>query len=324
MRKIVSGFVALALLLAAAGAPAQSPEPSPRDDPNAALVDELVVNAREAGPAWWRVSKGDATVFILGLPVAAPDNTAFDDTLLRLRLDGANRLILPPSPEVSWLRLAGFWLGVGRAFKQSPPLLQSLPPALAERLRLALAKRGDKPNSMDTLKPAFAGLMLADSDSSGKAVFISNELQLRVAKLARSSAIKVKPRIVKTGGYDALQELKALATLPADAQLACLDDGLRSVESGEGGAAAVAAKWAKGQVRDLVSADRGIEACLSGSPLAAADIRRGMAASTVAIVDALGKPGLSVALVDLRPLLARDGVLDRLRRDGYEVHTPGA
>ena len=37
----------------------------------------------------------------------------------------------------------------------------------------------------------------------------------------------------------------------------------------------------------------------------------------------LQSPGHSVALVNLRPLLARDGVLEQLKARGLEVHGPG-
>lgn len=53
-----------------------------------------------------------------------------------------------------------------------------------------------------------------------------------------------------------------------------------------------------------------------------ADLRRGMDASTAAIERALHGKGTSVALVHLKPLLATNGVLDRLRHEGYEVQSP--
>jgi hypothetical protein len=42
-----------------------------------------------------------------------------------------------------------------------------------------------------------------------------------------------------------------------------------------------------------------------------------------AIEAALKKPGHAVAVVQLRPLLAKGGVLDQLRAKGYQVKTPG-
>jgi hypothetical protein len=47
-----------------------------------------------------------------------------------------------------------------------------------------------------------------------------------------------------------------------------------------------------------------------------------MADEAAAIAHDLQSPGVSVAVIPLRSLLAREGVLDRLRAEGYTVRTP--
>ena len=322
MRAWLSGFLLLGLSLVPHGAIAQ-PAASARLDPTASLVPELVVNAPTPGPAWWKVSRADATVFVLGLPTLAPKEFGFDELVLRRRLEHADRLILAPAPDVNWLALPGFLMGARRMMSQSAPMTGELAPETAARLRELLVSRNQKPDALDHVKPAFAGFMLANSDD-GKSLTLSvGDLQDHIEKLARSTPHRPRPVLVRTGRYDILAQVKELARLPAPEQGACLQDGLRQAESGGGGLKAVAAQWAEGRVRDVTQADRGFEACLARSPRVSADLQRGMAASTAAIEAALRSPGLSVALVDLRPLLATDGVLDRLRRQGYEVRAPG-
>ncbi len=322
MRARLSSLCLLGLSLLPQGATAQPAAPA-GVDPTAALVPELVVNAPTPGPAWWKVSHGDATVFVLGLPTLAPKQVVFDDLVVRRRLEHADRLILAPAPDVNWLALPGFLLGGRRMMAQTAPMSADLPPDTATRLRALLVRRGQKPDALDHVKPAFAGFMLANSDD-GKSLTLSvGDLQDQIEKLARSTAHHPRPTLVRTGRYDILAQVKELARLPAPEQHTCLDDGLRQAESGGGGLKAVAAQWAAGRVRDVTQADRGFEACLARSPRVASDLQRGISASTAAIEAALRSPGLSVALVDLRPLLATDGVLDRLRRQGYEVHAPG-
>ena len=78
----------LAALVLAAGlcarpAAAQTPPPPATppaavDDPDAALVEELVVRGRLPGPAWWRVSDADTTVYVLGAPSLAPKRMEWD------------------------------------------------------------------------------------------------------------------------------------------------------------------------------------------------------------------------------------------------------
>src|SRR3954466_9085868 len=64
-------------------------------DPDAVLVEELVVTALEPGPAWWRVKDADTTVYVLGVPSIAPKHMAWDRTVFERRLMGANQVILP-------------------------------------------------------------------------------------------------------------------------------------------------------------------------------------------------------------------------------------
>jgi hypothetical protein len=41
-------------------------------DSQANLVEELIVNARLPGPAWWKVTDADTTVYVLGVPALVP------------------------------------------------------------------------------------------------------------------------------------------------------------------------------------------------------------------------------------------------------------
>ena len=59
------------------------------------VVRELVIVAPGQGPAWWKVSRGDASVWILGLPPSTPEGLAWDQSTLKRRLNGA-RLLLGP------------------------------------------------------------------------------------------------------------------------------------------------------------------------------------------------------------------------------------
>src|SRR5437879_3958470 len=91
----------LALLLtaalaapAAAQAPIAPAKPDP-NDPDAVVVEELVVMGRLPGPAWWTVSDGAATVYVLGAPSLAPKRMQWDRALFERRLEGANLVVLP-------------------------------------------------------------------------------------------------------------------------------------------------------------------------------------------------------------------------------------
>jgi hypothetical protein len=54
-----------------------------------------VVTARLPGPAWWTVSNGTTTVYVLGAPSLAPKRMAWDRKIFERRLAGSSVVILP-------------------------------------------------------------------------------------------------------------------------------------------------------------------------------------------------------------------------------------
>ncbi len=99
-------------------------------------------------------------------------------------------------------------------------------------------------------------------------------------------------------------------------------DTLTEVEAGAGRLQIAAQGWARGDVKAALTAERGYDRCRASAPAVGALIERGMADTATAIAGAMGKPGKTVAVVELRQLLARGGVLDRLRARGLRIETP--
>jgi hypothetical protein len=61
MKSAILALAAGLVLLAAPVARTQT-VPALPEDPGAVVVEELVVQAKEPGPAWWVVKDGDSTV----------------------------------------------------------------------------------------------------------------------------------------------------------------------------------------------------------------------------------------------------------------------
>ncbi|HMO43708.1 MAG TPA: hypothetical protein PKB04_10400 [Phenylobacterium sp.] len=121
---VVGALAALALMPQTASAQGLPP------DPDAVLVEELVVTAREAGPAWWRVSRGESVVHVLGVPSVFPKGGGWDPAGVERRLRGANQVILPfNSASVNLLSAPGAAVSLLRL--RSPPICApaSSPPA---------------------------------------------------------------------------------------------------------------------------------------------------------------------------------------------------
>ncbi|MBI1682062.1 TraB/GumN family protein [Caulobacter hibisci] len=318
----VAGFL-LALcagpVLAQQAVDASGPITLQRVDPQENLVEELIVNARLPGPAWWKVSDADTTIYVLGAPGLTPSGLTYDDSVIKRRLEGADRLIMGQEADISVVRMIALVMGGRSYFLSEQPMRETLPPELRARLdaRLAATKAG---SDYDKVKPAFAGFMLAKAP--GGSLSISKSVTDEIRDMAKELPQDKRPRIQNLSGYSLVDAIKALGSLPQPLQELCLDAGLREAESGQGGVKQIAERWATGDVRAVVSADRGFQRCLASTPSIARELRDGRDDAVKAIESALKKPGKSVAVIELRSLLAQDGVLDQLRAKGLKVSTP--
>jgi len=317
------GLLAASSALAQQAVDASGPIDLRQVDPEANMVEELVVNARLPGPAWWKVSDADTTVYVLGVPAMVPNDLKVDDSVFRRRIDGANVLIMGQEAEVSVPRLLMLVMGGKRYFIQDRPMRDTLPPALRTRLEARLAAMKEKPDSMDEVKPAFAGFLVANSQDGNVSISLGGVTD-KIRQIAKDKAIAKRPRIQDLSGYSLIDAVKTLGGAPQPLQELCLDAGLRQAESGEGGIKVTAERWARGEVRAVVAADRGFSRCLASTPSIARELRDGQADAVKAIASALKQPGKAVAVIELRSLLAEGGVLEQLKAKGFTVETPGA
>jgi hypothetical protein len=258
----------------------------------------------------------------MGIPAFAPDKLDFDDSVLRRRLNGANVLIIGQQPEVRILSLLALIPGRGKQFMTGTPMRETLPPDLRARLEKQLKARGKRADEFDKFKPALAGFVVANS-RGGEGVSITvGKFTDRFRDLAKSKEVAAQPRVKKLDDYDLIGMVKSLAEAPQPLQELCLDAGLKQAENGLATVRETAEQWAEGQVREVVSAERGYQRCLASTPWIARQLRDGQDDAVGAITSALKKPGKSVAVIELRSLLTQGGVLDRLRAKGFTVTAP--
>jgi hypothetical protein len=288
------------------------------DDPQANVVEALVVSAKLPGPAWWRVSDADTTIYVLGTPSALPRGMAWDKSVLEHRLDGAFAVIDQPVWRAGLSDLPGLF-SLRKQLKGDGDWA-SRSPALAARVQRAWAAADPKdPDGWRNWKPLVVALRL-----SGK-VDRNAELQTMepdrtIRSLARKHKSKPRPAAV----HSAMPMLKAVLREHTESTgLTCLAETLDAVEAGAGPRRAAAEAWAQGRVKAALTGPRGAERCqllLPGIPEA---MRQSVDDETAALTDLLKTPGHAVAIYSMRGLVAENGVLDRLRAKGVTVRTPG-
>lgn len=307
MRRLIAGLV-MALCLAPALGRADE-----LIDPEAVLLDELIVEARLPGPAWWKVTDGDSTVYVLGAPNALPRDLAWDRTILKRRLEGANRLILPAAATAGFSDIGGLLA----LRKQARRDVQPLPAPLQARVDAAAARLGRKRDRYLEWKPVAGALMLLSDNRKATRVDPS-EPHDAVAKAAKKARVKSG----RAATYEAVLLGRAIMAAPDSAGLTCLEVALDEVEAGPAAFRATAQAWAAGDVRGALDGRRSYDLCINALPGMADQLNRANADQAAAIAEALKAPGHSVAVMSLRSLVSQNGVLDRLRRQGLTVSTP--
>lgn len=312
------GGLAAALVLAApafAQAPA-TPRSNP-NDPDGVLVEELIVVGRLPGPAWWTVSNGTATVYVLGSPSLAPKHMAWDRALFERRLTGASQVILPfQDIRVRFTGILGAAFNFMR-LKGGGPFETTLESPVRARFVAARTKLGQPADHYGTKNALAAGLILA-TDYRDKTTLTTTDPTKLIKLLAARAKVPISQR-----SYDIGPLMGAIVRAPPAAARGCFDEVLAQVEAGPGVTHAAAQAWAQGDVRGALANERTYERCIGLVPGAQSFDARVKADQVAAIEQALRKPGHAIAVVPLRPLLAQGGVLDQLRAKGFKVTTPG-
>jgi hypothetical protein len=184
---------------------------------------------------------------------------------------------------------------------------------LAERPRLT----GD-PRAYSGWTPLVAALLMV-SDFRRHSGLEDREPAGSITRLARNQGLRVVP----AGKFRAVSLVRAAETGLAQAGPACLADALDEIDAGPSRVRTAAEGWAHGDVAAALTAQRGYEKCLNSLPEGADLATETINDTTATISAALAAPGHSVAVVNLRTLLAQGGVLQRLQARGYAVARPG-
>jgi len=317
---VLNRLAALAAVLglcAVLPASAQVPLNPAVDDPDAALVEELVVRGRLPGPAWWRVSDGDSTVYVLGVPSLAPKRMEWDRAIFERRLEGANVVILPFVNVRA--KAAG---SIGTAFnlmrlKSGGPFEEKLDAGTRARFVAVRTRLGQDAKHYNTSNPLAAGVQLA-IDYRDR----SQLTNMDPAKLVRLLAQRKRVKVIEKS-YDLGPQLGGIIRTPAGTGRICFDEVLAQAEAGPGVTLAAARAWAAGDVDGALQNERTYERCLAAVSGGRSYDEKMKSDEAAAIAAALKTPGHAIALVPLRPLLAQNGVLERLKAQGFTVKTPG-
>ncbi len=315
-RTAAAAMIATAVVGAAPAPPADAPIT------DWSHIETVIVEGRPAGPAMWRITKGNSEVWILPTVGPVPKSLQWDTSGVSDVLKGATALWMPPRATVGVFEGLWFWMtGMGALEQPDGVTLEStLHDPLKARFIAARSAIGKDADDYAKYLPAVAAAIL--ERDFWKASDLANDvLSSTIEHLASHQGVPVKTIATLPG----MNVIKDVPKMSQAAQLACVEAALADIDTQRAHAAAAARAWAVGNL-DAIKANYSeirLGTCLQASATYTSLRETAIADTTNAIIAALSRPGKSVFVVPLGDFLRNKSVLDRIIADGAEVSGPG-
>jgi uncharacterized protein YbaP (TraB family) len=283
---------------------------------------EVVEVEAKPGPAVWHLTRGDSEVWILGTVGAMPDGLKWNKDYLAELLDGARAIVMPPRASIGLFEGAWFLLTNGSKFSlpRGQSLEATLPADIEPRFAAVREKLGKDVDHYRTDTPLRAALRIQE-DVQDKLDLSRSEPRDTIRRLAQSKHVPSAP----VAKYEVLDAARDVLKLTPQQQQVCLGQSVEDADWDLGHAKAAADAWTVGDVKSLKAnyGESRLANCVIAAVHSVADIaERDAVDYTAAINDALDKPGKTIAVIDIGPLLRKNGVLERLEALHVTIEGP--
>jgi uncharacterized protein YbaP (TraB family) len=314
---------AAAVLLATCGAQAQdrSPDHGPtRSPPQAAVaepdaVEEIVIEARRSGAPMWQITKGEATILLVGEITEVPKATPWRPDRLEAATARSEHVILGVQEKVSpadVFRL--LWRGAKLVqLPQGQSVADFLTPDQVRRLAALERQNGRSYQQQNPIVTAtdLLNRLKFNRDTTDDASDV-------VRRTARRNGIPTRP----VGRVYGDEMVDSLLQAPPAAHVPCLDAAMSAAEAGQGVVRERGDAWTRFDVPKVMASplERALGACWPwGDPRFSRELR---SLWGDAVADALKNPGVTLAVAPLGVLAEKGGVLDRLDAEGLQIEGP--
>ena len=289
--------------------------------PEWAQVDAVEVRERP-GPAVWHLTRGNSEVWLLGLAGALPRDLDWNKQYLSELLDGARAILMPPKADIALTDIA--WFLIRHGGELSLPRGQSLEDGLPEDLRarfiVARDRVGGDASDYRTDIPIRAAMRL-QQDLREKLDFSFREPRTTIENLAYRKRIKNDP----VTRFEAMDAIREVLTLTPQQQRSCLAQAVEDVNWALGHADRSARAWAVGEIRTVKAnySEWRLGTCIMAAVQKFSDIDGRNVSEYVSAIDAaLDKPGKTIVVINMGPLLRKNGVLERLTAKHIAIEAP--
>ena len=263
----------------------------------------------KAAPAWWHLTAGRSDVWIIGAPNLAPKNFAWDSHALQQRLKGANALIIEPQAKGNLIGLAGDLFGAARGLRSDTPLEPSLAPPLRQHFQAIRTAIGQGPGKYAGWKAV--GRRRAPDQRLSQGPWTGDRSDGQGgAQMARAAGVHEHA----SGSYEGIPIISAAEQLNNAGQQTCLAASLHDIDQIPA-KVRLAQDWARGTIKPNPT-DPADQACFNAMPQLKSLNDRLVDSEAEAVLEALKRPGHTVAVFDLGATVMPGGVLDHLRAHG--------
>ena len=305
LRIAVCSIVGLSLFVQAP-LPAQTPD----------STDEIVVTARRTGIPVWRVTGPKTSIVLIGSINGVDKGTKWDPGALTQTLRMADRVMFPNIIQLtgSPFALIGY-LAKWRKQATLPKgqtLADHMPADQFQRL-VALQRKGVLKAGFERKHPFHLAMDLQES-AEGK-----GGGGLEATSSVRRAVKKHKLKTVPITSMKAKPVLNDYFASSPRNYVPCLLDTVAVLEAGSGTVKARSDAWAERRVTDVLAspADKMYAACTPAA-MGIVDLE-GFAPQIRRMME---EPQLTVAVVSVRWLARRNGVLDNLAAAGFKIQGP--
>jgi uncharacterized protein YbaP (TraB family) len=284
-------------------------------DPEAAVIDEVVVTARRAGLPIWQIEKEGSTVILIGAIGGVPRDFEWRAEALEAATVKSQRILYPAVGQASFsdvLRLIWRIRTVAR-LPNGTTTADYLSPELQARLEAVMAdERNDNWRTRSFVSLGFDLMEKAGYERRDRGAVDA------VRRAARSARVPGEP----VGTFRGDEMIENLISLPPQTYLPCVAAAIAAAEAGPEGARARLEAWRSLQPAEVLASplDKAVNLCWpSGDPEIAPQLRAQWAEAARAV---LSEPGVTLGVTSLRLLAEPGGVLDQLEAQGLEVVGP--
>lgn len=309
--------------------------------------DEVVVRGVLPGPPLWRVTNGEHVLWIFGYVSPIPKDMQWESARVENVISRAQAYMPVPDVDVSVSPLVALNpINIFRGIRLAKRLTHNpddktledvLPPELYQRYLALKTRYAPRDKDIDEQRPLVAGQRLAqliqeeeDLDSPGDILRRIDRMAKRQRGVERIET-DVKMRI--DGGYRSLADrAEALMDgISREDELACFEWNIGRMETDLEAMKSRANSWAQGYIDEFINAPlrRGDDdpcfklAFVSTETETISEIlARAQDEWLTAAEQALAEYDTTLAVLHIRELLNKDGLLAKLKERGYSVREP--